>query len=250
MAPNRFAAYTAVNRSCRSARTRAKRYDWPVLSLAFSPCRRFLTNLVVLGFLAVGATAAGSNDALLDEIYSEQDIQGQLPVVAQEDDPPSPRVGIPPVFGWFILAGAALGAAALALWLMVANLDTVEAKRRKGRTHGNPDDASPGPMTQLPGDWLQKADNLARQGRFAQAIHLLLLGVLGSLRVTDGSTSEAKTAREIARTHVGPHPERLHALVRASELVHFGGRPATQAQFEDCRRDAVEFDRAASPASA
>jgi len=191
-----------------------------------------------------------SNDAVLDGIYREQNIQRQLPVVVQEDDPPSRHLGIPPGFGWFILAGAALGAAALAMWLMVFNLQSVAAKRRQGRTGRKPDDASPGPGTELPVDWLEKADNLARHGRFAEAIHLLLLGALAIVRVADGPASESKTAREIARTHVGPHPERLHALVRASELAHFGGRPATQAQFETCRRDAVAFDQAASPAPA
>lgn len=221
-----------------------------MLSRASSLCRRFLPNLVVLGFLAVSATAMASNDAVLDEIYREQNIQRQLPVVVQEDDPPSRHLGIPPGFGWFILAGAALGAAALAMWLMVFNLQTVAAKRHQGRTGRKPDDASPGPGTELPVDWLEKADNLARHGRFSEAIHLLLLGALAIVRVADGPASESKTAREIARTHVGPHPERLHALVRASELAHFGGRPATQAQFETCRRDAVAFDQSASPAPA
>ena len=233
------------------ARTRAKRYDWPVLSCASTKYRRFVANLVVLWLLAVATTATASNDvdAVLDEIYHEQDIQRQLPIAAPVDLP-SIGVGIPAVFGWLILAGVALGAAALALWLMAVNLDAVGQKRRKRRAGRNLDDASPEPGMQVPGDWLETADNLARQGRFAEAVHLLLLGVLGLLRVADGRTSEAETAREIARAHVGPHAGRLHALVRASELVHFGGRSATQEQFDGCRRDAVEIDAAARPAPA
>ena len=216
--------------------------------LSCASCRRFMSSLVALGILAVAPTATASTDvdAVLDAIYDEQDIQRQLPVVVP-DDPPAPGEKIPAEFGWFVLAGAAVGTAALALWLMAFNLDAVgqRRKRRASRTLGV---ESPDPGTQVPGDWLETADSLARQARFAEAIHLLLLGVLALLRMADDRTSEAKTAREIARTHVGPHPERLHALVRASELAHFGGRPATQAQFEDCRRDAVEIDRAASPA--
>lgn len=209
-----------------------------------------MLNLVALGLLAVAQTATASTDvdAVLDAIYQEQDIQRRLSIVVP-DDPPAPGIGIPPVFGWVVLAGVAVGAAVLAVWLMAFNLDAVgqRRKRRASRTLGV---EFPDPGTQVPGDWLKTADSQARQGRFAEAIHLLLLGVLALLPRADDQTSEAKTAREIARTHVGPHPERLHALVRASELAHFGGRPATQEQFEDCRRDAVEIDRAASPAPA
>ena len=64
------------------------------------------------------------------------------------------------------------------------------------------------PNSVVPADWLGVADDLARRGRFGEAIHLLLLGVLGTLR-TDAPTSRATTAREIARTTVGPHRERL-----------------------------------------
>ena len=84
------------------------------------------------------------------------------------------------------------------------------------------------------------ADELARQGRFGEAIHLLLLGVLGTLGVADPS-SPATTAREMARANVGPHRGQLKALVRASELVHFGGRAASREQFDRSRRDAAEI---------
>lgn len=209
-----------------------------------------MPSLVVLGLCAVATTATAANDvdALLDRIYDNQDIQRQLPVVPV-DDPPDPPAGVPAVFGWLVLAGAAVGAAALAAWVMAVNLEAVGRKRRKHRAGRNLRDAPPVPGRHAPGDWLHTADDLARQGRFPEAIHLLLLGVLGILGPHD-RPSGAETAREIARAHRGPHPERLRALVRASELVHFGGRPATQAQFEDCRRDAVEIDGAAGPAPA
>lgn len=209
-----------------------------------------MSNLVALWLLAVSTTATASTDvdAVLDGIYDEQDIQRQLPIVVP-DDPATPGARTPAVFGWVVLAGAAVGAAALAVWLMAFNLDAV-GQRRKRRASQTLGVESPDPGPQVPRDWLKTADSLARHGRFAEAIHLLLLGVLPLLRRAGDPTPEAKTAREIARTHDGPHPERLHALVRASELAHFGGRPATQEQFADCRRDAVEIDRAASPAPA
>ena len=109
--------------------------------------------------------------------------------------------------------------------------------------------AAPGPATPTPSDWLRVADDLARQGQFGEAIHVLLIGVLGTIRPVDGQAS-AWTGREIARHHVGVHAERLWALVKASELVHFGGRPATREQFDDCRRDAAELENAAGAAPA
>ena len=228
-----------------------QRYDGRVFLHALPLRRRFIPSLVVLALLALAPRATASLDvsATLDEIYHEHNIQRELPITAPTDFPVPSSFGIPSAFGWLVLVGTAMGAAALALWLMGVDRRTVAARRRKRRTRQNPHNA-PDTGSRIPGDWLEKADNLARRGRFAEAIHLLLLGVLGTLRLADSRSSEAKTAREIARTHVGPHPERLRALVQVSELVHFGGRPATQRQFEDCRRDALEIDRTASPAPA
>ncbi len=222
--------------------------------------RRLVPSLVVLALLAVATTVTAANDvdAMVDEIYREQNIQRQLAITApdESDEPgerPSRGVGIPLVFGWLVLAGVAVGAMALMVWLMAVDQDAAPAsrfkrRRRKRRAGKRLDDAASTAATQVSSDWLATADNLARQGRFAEAIHRLLLGVLDTLSTANGRTSDAKTAREIVRTHVGPRPERLRMLAQASELVHFGGRAATQRQFENCRRDAVDIDQAASPA--
>ena len=195
------------------------------------------------------AADASSQAARLDEIYREQNIQRHLPIAAPRT-PPSSGLRVPTAFAWGLLGVAVVGVTVLALWLAGFGLDTVtntpgrSSGRRGGevRRHGESEVA-------VPADWPRLADDLARQGRFAEAIHLLLLGVLTTLAAHDPS-SRATTAREIARTTVGPHRERLQALVRASELVHFGGRSATRDQFEACRRDAVQVDRAIAPSAA
>lgn len=209
-----------------------------------------LLAVVLLATSATGADPANDLTAALDDIYREQNIQRQLPVAPMTPgDPPRQDWAIPGEFGWLVLAVAAVGVAALALWMVGFDVVAASAKRRRRRAQQDLDGASPDPETPVPADWLRTADDLARQGRFAEAIHLLLLGVLGKLPAV-GQMSGAQTAREIARTHVGPNPERLRALVQTSELVHFGGRPATREQFEHCRRDALEFDGAGSPAPA
>ena len=208
----------------------------------------------MLALLAVATTVTAANDvdAMVEEIYREQNIQRQLAITAPDEpgERPSRGVGIPLVFGWLVLAGVVVGALALVVWLIdqdAAPARRFKRRRRKRRAGKRLDDAAPTAATKVSSDWLATADNLARQGRFAEAIHRLLLGVLDTLSAANGRTSDTKTAREIVRTHVGPRPERLRTLAQASELVHFGGRAATQRQFENCRRDAVDIDQAASP---
>ena len=194
------------------------------------------------------ASASPLDPGVLDEIYREQDIQRQL-TIAAPPTLPARGFAIPVVFAGILLGAAIVATAALALWLLGYNLDGVATRRRRRREQPNPDPEPAHSEPALPADWLRMADDLAGQGRFGQAIHLLLLGVLGRAGLADPS-SQASTAREIARRNAGPHRERLTALVRASELVHFGGRSASREQFERCRRDAVEMDNAVAPSVA
>ena len=228
-------------------RAGSKRYDGRVFSLTSSSRPRFVRNLAVIALLTGVGSAPGSADeidATLEAVYGELNIQRELtPLVVP--NMPSGSFQIPAVFGWVILAAAATGAVCLALWLMAFDVDRAGAKRRRRRgrsqqKHGTDDIAEP-----ASGDWLRDADDLARQGRFAEAIHRLLLGVLGKLGRP--GTSNATTAREIVRAHIGPHAQRLGALVQASELVHFGGRPGTREQYDRCRLDAVELQGALDP---
>ena len=212
--------------------------------------RRFRTNFIALVLAATAATggaAPAASTAPLDHIYREHNIQRELPVVPEE--PPSEsRSGIPLIFAWFLLAAAGIAAIGLALWVMVFDLDRIAARRRKRQRQRPAMGAVEDGETGFVGNWLNDADNLARQGRFAEAIHTLLLGVLDTLR-TGRDRWSAATAREISRAHDGPNAERLTTLVHASEIVHFGGRQGTSEQYHRCRLDAVEFDPANAAAA-
>ena len=213
---------------------------------------RFGTNLIALVLAATAATGAAaptSSTAPLDQIYREHNIQRELPVVPEEE--PSERPSgfrIPLIVAWFLLAGAGIAAVGVALWVMVFDVDRVAARRRKRQGQGVAAGAVEDGKAGLVLDWLNDADNLARHGRFAEAIHTLLLGVLDTLRTSRDRWSAA-TAREIARAHDGPNAERLKALVHASEIVHFGGRQGTSGQYHRCRLDALEFDPANAAAA-
>lgn len=193
------------------------------------------------------ALAAPDIADALDRIYDETDYQRKLP-----GSPPDVvklhGLGIPPAAGWLVLAVAVLGAVVLALRLTNTSLDALLAKprakpRKERRRQPQVGDAAGDAETGIASDWLRTADGLARQGRFAEAIHAMLLGILRALP-TKGNAgwSPAVTGREILHMRTGADAEGLGVLIRTSELVHFGGRPGSEAQYLACRQHAVELD--------
>lgn len=86
---------------------------------------------------------------------------------------------------------------------------------------------------------LGDADELARRGQFAEAIHTLLLRTLQEL-VRDAAVrvAPATTSREIlARVPLlADARSALAGLVTAVEVTHFGDEPANAADYERCRQ--------------
>lgn len=83
-----------------------------------------------------------------------------------------------------------------------------------------------------------EADDLARQGRYGEAMHLLLLNSLSEMRRQLGiSFAISLTSREIVRRVQMPDTGRdsLTAIIRSVERTHFGGEDADQADYSDCR---------------
>jgi hypothetical protein len=84
-----------------------------------------------------------------------------------------------------------------------------------------------------------KADDLAGQGRFVEAMHLLLLQTLTDLRQCLGvEFADSLTSREILRHAQLSDPNRmlLQDIVARVEWCHFGGYPATPADYVACRQ--------------
>jgi hypothetical protein len=82
------------------------------------------------------------------------------------------------------------------------------------------------------------ADDLARTGRFVDAMHLLLLHSLNDIRQRLGEFSDSLTSREILRSPRLSEPARalLGDIVARVELSYFGGYPAGDADYAQCRR--------------
>jgi hypothetical protein len=80
-------------------------------------------------------------------------------------------------------------------------------------------------------------DELAARGDYAGAVHALLLSFIARLRERGATLSSSMTSREILRRlRLEDHEkEALSVLVRVTELTHFGGRGATEAEYRQCR---------------
>jgi len=92
---------------------------------------------------------------------------------------------------------------------------------------------------------LEEADRLAARGAFAEAVHLILMHSLGRLEsFGERAIGRSLTAREILRgssSITARARELLGAIVGASELAHFGGRPADAATYQSCREAFQSF---------
>ena len=91
---------------------------------------------------------------------------------------------------------------------------------------------------------LEEADALAAEGRFAEAIHLLLLVAMDRLKRELGNRlTPALTGREVLQ--LAPIPgavvEPLTRMVSLSEIKHFGGRDAAAPDYAQCRDDFLAF---------
>jgi len=85
---------------------------------------------------------------------------------------------------------------------------------------------------------LRAADELGREGRFVEAMHMLLIQSLADIRQYLGEQfADSLTSREILRGVRLPVEGRasLHDIVSGVELTYFGGRPATAADYTACR---------------
>ena len=87
-----------------------------------------------------------------------------------------------------------------------------------------------------------EADDLARQGHYGEAMHVLLLKSLAEIRTRLGvSFAASLTSREIVRRVQLPQTGRgaLVAIVQSVERTYYGGRPASREDYSGCRE---EFD--------
>ncbi|HAY06980.1 MAG TPA: hypothetical protein PKV67_17185 [Hyphomonas sp.] len=91
---------------------------------------------------------------------------------------------------------------------------------------------------------LDDADALAREGKFAEAVHLLLYRSIEDIQTRlEGGVPTSLTSREIAG--LGRLPERarraLAPIIQVVENSHFGGRAVDSGGWQHARRSYEEF---------
>jgi hypothetical protein len=108
------------------------------------------------------------------------------------------------------------------------------------RHHANPDDEALDAQGEVDFTKLKLADpdRLAASGRFAEAIHALLLRALVLIsRRLDSSWPRSLTSREILRHGKLPGPAQSHLgqLIQRVEVHHFGGLEPVAADYSRCQ---------------
>jgi hypothetical protein len=156
--------------------------------------------------------------------------------------------------GWVFLALAGALLVMLIVFFVVSmrfGPHRIDATSRAG----DEDDDAPVDPLLLGG--VGRPDELAAQGRFREAIHALFLESLERVGGTEGR-QRARTARELVRGAYERDAGRrggaeLQELLELTELVWFGGRSATEAQYCSARalRDVIAAARVhATPGAA
>ena len=144
-----------------------------------------------------------------------------------------------PVFQYVFWGGLILGALLLA-YLLLGELLPDRLFRKK--TSITATDWRPEP--QAARALLDDADSLAAQGRFGEAIHLLLFRSIDDLSGRrPGVVRPALTSRDIADLEVLPSQPRaaFTRLAQAVERAFFGGQPVGAEVFDAARRDYETF---------
>ena len=130
------------------------------------------------------------------------------------------------------------GAVVLGVLVVVWSLrDSLPVLSRSRKIAARDEAASSAPAGRLEEAQVE-ADDLAREGHYGEAMHLLLFKSLNEIRRQRGvSFAVSLTSREILRrtqlSDIGRNS--LGAIIVSVEHTYFGGRPASQADYSDCR---------------
>ena len=203
----------------------------------------FAGAMLVSGIVWHGAVAAApsSPTETMAQVARDLGLQAKMPV----PDPPEREIHFSDTH-WHISGDLStwvlVGALALALgFALYALRDALPFGSRRPR-----DKAGPGAIV-LPNDAVVErltaagddAQDLAREGLFAQAMHVLLLRSLVELRKRlDVTIADSLTSREIVERLTLPDRGRaaLADLIERVERVHFGRRVAGSGDYDAARQ--------------
>lgn len=194
---------------------------------------------------AVATPSPADTAAVQAEIHRVYDWAGYQRQMPDGDEPEKPKQ-----FKLFSLDAGPLPSVIL-IGLALILLAMIVARLRSGGWDRLLRPAASAAQEELPAtvrqdqlrERLHDADRFAAAGDWAAAIHILLLISIDLLRLRIGQAiPAAMTARELVGRAQVPDTSRVDfaGLVSASELCHFGGRPADRSLYDRCR---VHYER-------
>ncbi len=203
---------------------------------------------VALVFACVCARAETDGDPALAQEAREAahkaagslGLQTELPASAHKNEPlPSESLSVPfisPDIARLVL-WAALAVVVLVILMTIRdNLWSASRSRPLSRAE---EEAAPAAMAARMDKAQIEADELARRGDFAEAIHVLLLQSVGELRQRlDVTIATSLTSREILH-RVGLSPEGrvgFADIIGRVEISYFGSHQPDEQDYLDCRR--------------
>jgi hypothetical protein len=206
-------------------------------------CLIFLFAALAIARAAAAAPDGQAIDRAVEQVYGSGQYQTELPKERKLELPQIKPLQLPQmvievlrVLFWTLIV---VGVGLLLFYLARVAPDAWR------RLRGEPRVASPVAATitlaaaedVAAGD-LAEIDSLARAGRYAEAVHALLLHGLLLLRQQLGlQLAPSLTSREILHVPALPQLSRqaLEVIIAAVELCHFGARPADEALYRRCR---------------
>lgn len=193
-------------------------------------------------------------DAALDGYLEDEALQTERPIAAPEPPPQfkdwgnssgGDMSGIGAFFGaigqvlFYAFIGLGIIAVLYVLYLVFGEGFTLRGKQKDKAA--DPDisvvpDLSPD--AERAQGLLEDADALAAEGRYAEAVHLLLFRSIDDIQEKrQGVVARSLTSREIGA--LGGLPDRVRAalspIIRIVERSFFGGRPVDQPGWEEAR---------------
>lgn len=211
-------------------------------SLIVTGGRHLLATGLLAALLVTSGPAAADPAATARAIARDLDLQVAPTQPQTEPTPEEPEA--PPDVSWIpseelarlVLWGAIALGIVLIAWSMRDALPGISRARKIRARDFEPDAAAP--VAERMKEAQLEADDLARQGRIAEAMHVLLLRSLAELRRRLGlSFAASLTSREILRRIDLPDSGRagLTDIVARVERAYFGGHAVEPADYEACR---------------
>ena len=159
----------------------------------------------------------------------EMGLQTDLPVEPERQD--SWNFHLPKWVSWI---AAVLGVA----FLLYLFKDYIPILRGRGDGEWGDAEASGTPRQGRPAGHYQLAEALARDGRFVEAMHELLLQALGEIRARLGDRlADSLTSREVLRKAPLTEPGKaaLREIIGRVEWTYFGEHPGQRTDYLVCR---------------